>query len=144
MRFAPGIDENVPRLDVAMEHSVLVRVMHGARNLRNQLRSLADRQGRAPDHFIELAALDEFHAEVARALPLTDLVNRHDAGVIEPGGGSRFTAKAFYMRRARPTAKPDHLERDDAIQALLARAKNYALSAPADLLEQFVIAEVRE
>jgi hypothetical protein len=38
----------------------------------------------------------------------------------------------------------DDLERDDAIEAFLAGSKYYALSAAANLLEQFVIAEVHQ
>ena len=35
MRFAFLIEQNVPRLDVAMQNAVLVRVMHGARYFRD-------------------------------------------------------------------------------------------------------------
>ena len=35
MRFAFCIEQNVPRLDVAMQNAVLVRVMNSARDLRD-------------------------------------------------------------------------------------------------------------
>ena len=38
--------------------------------------------------------------------------------------------------------KADHFERDGAIETFLMRAINYALTAPADFLQQFVIAKV--
>src|SRR5439155_26303865 len=41
-------------------------------------------------------------------------------------------------------AQSDDFQRDDAIEALLACSKYYALSATANLLEQFVIAEVHQ
>src|ERR1044071_2273027 len=45
------------------------------------------------------------------------------------------------MRRARPLTQPNHLERDRAAKAFLARAINYALAAAPDLFDDFVIAK---
>ena len=44
----------------------------------------------APGHFVELSAFDEFHAEVARAIPLIHFVNGDNACMIETGGGFGF------------------------------------------------------
>ena len=41
MRFAFFIEQNVSRLDVAMQNAVLMRVMHGARDLRDQFHRAA-------------------------------------------------------------------------------------------------------
>ena len=43
-----------------------------------------------------------------------------------------------------PLAKADHFECDRAVEALLSRAVNHPLAAPADFLQQFVIAKVTE
>ena len=48
-----------------MENAALVRVMHSARELGNQFRCRADRHRLTFEEFIERAALNEFHAEIA-------------------------------------------------------------------------------
>src|SRR4029453_7713413 len=102
MRVAFCIQQNVPRLDVAMENSILVRVMNSARDLRDKLRCPPDRHGRPPNDFVKLAALDELHAEVARAITLTDFVDRNNAGMLQTRGGFCFKAKTLQVRFARP------------------------------------------
>src|SRR4030095_8554140 len=53
-----------------MQYPVLMRVVHSASNLRNQFCRLSDGHWRAPDYFIQLAAFNKLHAEVARAIAL--------------------------------------------------------------------------
>ena len=64
-----------------MHNSVLVGVMHGTRNFA--ISSTAWRIDIAsPDYFVELAAFDEFHAEVALTVALAHFVNRDNAWMI--------------------------------------------------------------
>ena len=63
--------------------------------------------GVAPDHFVKLAAFDELHAEVARAIALADFVDGNDAWMIEAGGGFGFAAKALQVRFGGPLTKAD-------------------------------------
>src|SRR5947208_13281972 len=72
MRLAFGIDENVARLDVAVQDAVFVRVVDRARQFRDELRCISDRDRRALCHFIQLSAVDEFHAEVAGTLAFAE------------------------------------------------------------------------
>src|SRR6266481_2965593 len=62
--------------------------------------------------------------------------------MFEAGGGFRFTTESLQMCFCGPMAQPDHFNRDGAIQTLLARAIHHTLTATADFLKQFVIAEV--
>src|SRR5438874_2248613 len=104
MRFPFLIKQNVTRLDVSMKDAVLVSVMHSAGYLGDQFGRLANRHRRAPDYFVKLAALDEFHAEVARAIALVHFVNGNDARMLETGGCFSFAPKAFQMRFRSPMA----------------------------------------
>ena len=124
-----------------MQNAVFMRVMNSACYLRDQFRRLPDRHRLAPDYFVKLAAFDELHAEVARAIALADLVNGNNAWMFEAGSSFRFPAKALQMRFGGPRAQADHFERDGAIETFLMRAINYALTAPADFLQQLVVAE---
>ena len=96
------------------------------------------------DYFVKLAAFDELHAEVALAIALADFVDGNNAWMFETGGGFGFPAKALQMRFGGPGAQANHFKRDGAIETFLMGAINYALTAPADFLQQFVIAKVAE
>src|SRR6266566_5829139 len=108
MRFAFCIEQNVSRFDVPMENAVLMRVMHSACDLRDQFHRLPDRHRGSPDYFVKLSALDELHAEVARAIALADFVDGNDARMIEAGRSLGFTAKTFQVRFASPLTKANY------------------------------------
>ena len=141
MRFAVFIKQNVPWLDVSMQNAVFMRVMHSARYLRDQFHRLPDRYRLAPDHFVKLAAFDELHAEVTSAFALADLVDGNDAWMFEAGSSFRLAAKALQVRFGGPRAQSNHFERDGAIETFLMGAINHALAAPANFLQQLVVAE---
>jgi hypothetical protein len=83
MRFPFWIDQDVSRLYVAVEDTVLVRVMHSAGEPGNQFSCAADRHRLTPNELVERAAFNEFHAEVARPIALADFVNGNDIGIIQ-------------------------------------------------------------
>ena len=109
MRFAFCIQQNVPWFNVAMKNSMFMRIMNSARHLGDQFHRAPNRHRLAPGYFVELAAFDKLHAEVARAVALADFVNRNDTGMLQPGRGFGFKAKALQMRFARPLTKANDL-----------------------------------
>src|SRR4029077_8055430 len=141
MRFAFCIQQDVPRLDIAMQYPVFMRVLHRAGHLRYYLRPLPDRDRRAPDYFIKLAAFDELHAEVTLTFALAHLVNGNNAWMFEAGSSFRLSAEALQMRFGGPRAQADHFERDGAIETFLMSAINNTLTAAANLFHQFIIAQ---
>src|SRR5436190_19568607 len=125
-----------------MQNAVFMRVMHRARHFGDKLHRAPDRHRFASDCFVELAAFDKFHAEIALGVALADLVDGNNAWMLEAGSGFCFPPKALEMCFGGPGAKADHLQRDGAIETFLMRTIHYALTAPANFLQQFVIAEV--
>src|SRR5262245_42320704 len=105
MRFTICVEQNVSRFDVPMQNSVFMRVMHSARDFRDEFHRLPDRHGGALYDFVKLPAFNEFHAEITRAIALAYFVNGNDARVIETRGGFCFPAKTFYVRFAGPVTK---------------------------------------
>jgi len=124
-----------------MQNAVLMRVMHNARYLRNEFHRLPNRHRRALKDFVKLPAFDEFHAEIAATIALTNLVDGNDVGMIETGSSCCFAAKPLQMRSACPLARADDFQSDCAIETLLSRQINYTLTATADFMQQFVVAE---
>src|SRR4029077_2792410 len=103
MRFAFRIEQNVPWLDVAMQNAVLMSVINGPRQLRNQFCGTPHRHRLFPRDFVELAAFDQIHAEVAITFALADFVNWNDERMAEAGSGLSFETKAFQMCFGRPS-----------------------------------------
>jgi hypothetical protein len=69
-------------------------------------------------------------------------MNGNDKWMVEAGGGFCFAAKALQMRFSGPRAQADYFKRNGAIKTFLMRPINYTLTAPADFLQQFIVAEV--
>src|SRR5262249_50638480 len=64
--------------------------------------------------------------------------------MIQTRRGLCFEAKTFQVRLSRPVAECDDFQGDDSVETFLPRAKNDALSTPADSFQQFVIAEIHQ
>jgi hypothetical protein len=69
-------------------------------------------------------------------------MNGNDKWMIEAGSGFRFAAKALQMRFGGLRAQAFDFERDGAIETFLMRSVDYALTASANFLQQFVVAKV--
>ena len=85
---------------------MLVRVMDSARHFGDYFRCLPHGHRRTAYHFIQLAAFDELHAEVAGTITLAHFVDGNDARVIKTRRGSGFPAKTLQVRSAGPLSKP--------------------------------------
>jgi hypothetical protein len=85
-----------------MQNPVFMGVMDNAGYLGNQFRRLPNRYRCMPHDFVKLAAFNELHAEVARAVALAHFMDWNDTGMLETGGGFGFAAEAFHVRSARP------------------------------------------
>jgi hypothetical protein len=145
MRLPFLIEQNIGWLDVAMQHAALVRVMHRAGHRRQQLRGPA-RPLRVPRlagrvQLAEVAALDEFHAEVMLPLVLPNLVDRHDVRMVEVRRGLRLRPKSLHLRGRGEIAGPDHLERHRTLQTDLARQIHHTHAARRQFALQLIIAE---
>ena len=108
--------------------------------------SAASRGGSGPSarRWREALPLDEAHAEVMLALVLADLVDRHDAGMVEVGGGLGLGVEPLDVGLVGELAGEDHLERDGPIQADLPGLEDDAHAAAGDLADDLVVAEVAD
>ena len=86
-------------------------------------------------------ALNEPHAEEWMASAFAHLKQRHDVGVIEPGGGLGLGAKPGQIGGGRQIPPQEHFHRHDPAQALLPSAIDHAHAAATEFLEQFIVAE---
>lgn len=90
-------DDDIGRLDVAMDDAAIVRMCQGSGDLRaiphNQLRAQALRG----DQRIERGALDKLHHDEMAAAGFAHFVDGADMRIVQAGGGSRF-AEEFLFR----------------------------------------------
>ena len=82
-----------------------------------------------------LAADEAHHQEDAPVGEPSDVVHRHDAGVLERGERPRFARQPGRVRRRPPRR---HLDGDVAIELAIARAKDEAHAAAADFVSGLV------
>ena len=92
----------------------------------------------------EVAAGDQLHGEVALALVLADLVDRHDAGVVEQRDRLGLVLEPPQLVVAGQDAGPDHLQGDGPVEADLAGPVDDAHAAAAELGLDLVVAEVAD
>src|SRR4030095_16547546 len=127
-----------------MQNAVLMRVVNGASDLRDEFHRLSERHRLSLDYLVKLAALDKSHAEVARAVPLAHLIDGYNPWMFETRGSFSLPAKTLQVRFGGPRAHANHLECHCAIETLLPGAKYHALTTPTDHLQQFVIAQLSQ
>ncbi len=120
---------------------VLVRVVNGRGNLRDELRGARRRQRPFAHRFREVLPLDVIHREVVLALALAGFVDGDDVGVMQAGRRFRLGPEPQDHLRAAHAARLDHLHRHDPVEAELAGAIDHPHAAFGDLLQQFVVAE---
>ena len=92
----------------------------------------------------EALALDEAHREIMLALVLADLVDRHDARMVEVGGGLGLGVEPLDVGLVGELAGEDHLERDRPVEAHLPGLEDDAHAAAGDLADDLVVAEVAD
>ena len=106
VRMALVVDQDVGRLEVAVQDAAGVGVGHRLGRLGHQAGGGPRVVLVAAQQRHEAAAGDQLHAEVVLAVVLADLVDRHDARVVEQGDGLGLVAGTGAARRRRPAGRP--------------------------------------
>jgi hypothetical protein len=116
---AVGGQQDVGRLEVAVQHPLVMRRLHRPRQRLDQPGRLRRRQRCAVQLPVQRAARAQFQREEGPTVVFADLVDLHDVGMGQPGDGLGLVAKAAQVFGVL-AAGADHLEGDEAVGALLA------------------------
>ena len=138
------VEQDVGRLQVAVDHAALVGVFDRLGDLRHQLGRLAGRQRAVGQPLREALPFDETHGEIMLPLVLADLVDRHDPGMIEIGGRLGLGVEAADVGLVGELAGEDHLERDGPVEADLPGLEDDAHAAAGELADDLVVAEIAD
>ena len=130
--------QDVGRLEVAVDHAIGVGDMDGPRQGLDELGRRPYRLGRALEVLGQAAAGHELEDEVRPARGLADVVDLDDVGVLQAGERRGLGAKAGQVLRAGLEPGQDHLQRHGAIEAelpgLVHDAHAAAAEQPQDLI----------
>ncbi len=141
-RVSVPVEQDIGRLEVAVNDPALVGVADGIGDACNQLGRLAGRQWPAGERLGKALALNEAHGEVVLASVLADFVDRHDPGMVQVGGRLRFNLEAAYILGVGKLAGEDHFQGDDAVEADLPGLKYDPHSTAGDLADDLVIPKI--
>jgi hypothetical protein len=137
-------DEDVVRLDVAVDDPVTVREAERVENLERVRDRLRDGERAAgEDELLEAAALDHLHGDVVRALCFAAVVDRDDVRVRERCGRLRLAPEALDEELVVRVAVVEDLDRDAAAE-LLVLGQIDIRHAPGAQLAQDAVAPVEE
>ena len=134
-----AVDHHVRRLDVAVHHALVVRVLEAGGQFFEQLE--LPRQGQRNvllDVLGEGRPLDVFHDDVGGAFVFAEVVDGDDVGVFEAARGLRLAEKAIVEVLV---GDPQQLDRDHPSDVRVAAAKHHPHAAEPDTVEDVVAAD---
>ncbi len=135
-------EQDIGRLQVPVQDSALMSVMHGASHRRHQARGIAGVVPKSGGQQCEIAAFDQLHAEIVVAFVLTHLIDRDDMGMIEVRGGLGLEPEPHQVIGGGEPPGPNHFERQHAIQADLASTVDNSHAPLRNHALQFVVAKI--
>jgi hypothetical protein len=124
-----------------MQHSSFMGKGHRLSNGLHQGRRLARGHGSFPCPVSQVPPFHQFHGEVRGPLVLRDFINGNDIWMIQAGSGFRFAAEAFEGGCIGEVSAEQDFQRDNSIEAHLARAVDDAHPAARDFMHKFIIAK---
>ena len=134
--------QNVPRLDVAMDQSLLQPRPQAARNLRTHLQRTILRNLRPVRHqAVQTARAHHLHRQIHHALVLAIREHLHDIRMVQRCRDLRLTLKPLFEIRVLAELLANHLHRHRTVQLQITRPVHHALPA---LAQNALNLEVRE
>ena len=86
-------DKDIGRLDTAMNDAFGMNGVEGIGNFDSRFKNPLQIHRPVPDEVLQGCAIEKFHHDERPAILLTDFVNRTDVGMVQSGGGLRFSLK---------------------------------------------------
>ncbi len=136
-------DEDVVRLEVAVDDALVVRGAETAGELRRDLGCLARRHRRAVDPLAQRLALEQLRDDVGCTLVSADVVDREDVGMVQHPGRACFLLEAAQSIGIRRKRAGQDLDRDIASEPRVFGAIDFPHSAGANQRHYFIGAKLR-
>jgi hypothetical protein len=137
------LQQNVGRLQVAVDDALLMGVVHGPGERLDQDRRLRSRGRLTAGGLGQAAAVDQLHREVRQAVVFADFVDLNNVGMVQTGHRFRLGLEAGADLCGRVLARQDHLERNEPIQATLPGLVHHGHAAVAQFPQDLVPRHLR-
>jgi len=144
VRLTVCVDQDVGRLEVAVDDAALVRVVDGAGDGEQQPHRGPRVPGQAAHVRTQTRPLDQLHAEVRQPVLLARLVERDDVRVIQLRRRLGLGAEAAQLCGRGERPGQDHLEGDDPVEPDVPCPEHDPHAAAAEFLQQLVPLHVRQ
>ena len=132
-------DENVRRLDVAMNDALAVRRIQRVGHFGSEIEQQLVLHRTPGDAMLQRYAVEEFHHHEDAAVFFADVVNSADIGMIQRRCRTRLAAEALQCSRIARYVVGQELERDKASQARVLGLVDDTHAAAAKLLDNAVV-----
>ena len=131
-------DEDVGGLDVAMNDALGVRCVERVGDFDGQSEERLVVERASGDAMLEGRALEKLHGDEGLAFVPADFVDGADVGMVQRGGGARFSAKAFERLRILRKIVGQEFQRDEAAEFGVLGLVDDAHAAAAEFFEDVV------
>ena len=132
-------DEDVGRLDVAVQDAARVRGVERVGNLHGQPQQQADLERASVDLARQRAALEQLHRDERAALVLVHLVDGADVGMVQRRGRARLAQEALGRLRIVRAVLRQELQRHAAGQLDVLGQIHDAHAAGAERVEDAIV-----
>ncbi len=132
-------DEDVCRLDVAMNNSLLIRGIQRARNLDCQVQEFCRLQGLAGDAMLQGIALEILHHNERLAMVFADFVDGADVRMVEGGSSPSFALEACQSLTIAAPGLGEEFEGDEPVEACIQGLINHTHPAGAQPFDDPVV-----
>ena len=143
LHAALGIEQQVLRLDVPMQHPLRVRGLQRLANRRDEGQRLLRREAPGSQRLAKVGSVHELHQQEAEPAGLPEPMHAHDVGMPQPRERAGFALEAFHKGRIGGQFPGQHLERRDPARIPFPHPVHTTHAARAQVPEHFQLGESR-
>ena len=142
LRFTRRTQKNVPRFQIAVDESLLVREVNGVGQSADEFRGFSRRQRNTAESLAQTAPGNEFEREIRMAAVFADIVDLDDVRVLQLPERLGFAAKPSDFVPTGQIFPEDHFQCDESLERLLPRPIDHAHTAATEFIENVVTGDV--
>ena len=139
----PGIQQDILRLDVPMEHALFVRILQRLADVRHDREGLPRRESSGPHGLTQIHPVHKLHDEVAEPFGLTEVVNRHNVRMVQTRQQTPLPSEPFGEGRVAARRQRQQLQRHNSVQMTLPGRIDKPHAAVAHQFEHFQLRKGR-
>ncbi len=142
LHAAAAVQQDVLRLDVAVDDALVVRELERIANLGHNGQRLARAYATAGEQLSQVHPVHEFHDEEIQSIRPAKIMDGDDARVVELGQRLGFAGEPFGKRGVVSNSGGQNLERHDSVEFFLPGFIHRPHAAAADQFDDFELGKL--